>query len=66
VVTLPVADRLAVADLVHRYAAAVDDRRFTEAAELFTPAGELGVPEPPDTLQPVRWAHGRIACIAQH
>jgi hypothetical protein len=57
-VTLPVADRLALSDLVHRYAAAVDDRHFVQAAELFTPTAELGVPEPPDTLQSVRWAHG--------
>jgi SnoaL-like domain len=58
-VTLPVADRLALADLVHRYAAAIDDRRFAEATELFTTTAELGIPEPPHTLQPARWARGR-------
>jgi hypothetical protein len=57
-VTLPVADRLALSDLVHRYAAAVDDRHFAGAVELFTPTAELGLPEPPRTLEPVRWAHG--------
>ena len=30
---LTVADRLALTDLVHRYAAAVDDRRFDDVVE---------------------------------
>jgi hypothetical protein len=34
--TLAVEDRLALADLVHLYAAAVDDRRFGDVAELLS------------------------------
>lgn len=48
------ADRLAIADLVHRYAWAVDERRFDEVAELFTATAELVLPDPPDTLEPTR------------
>jgi SnoaL-like domain len=59
-VTLPVADRLALSDLVHQYAAAVDDRHFANAVELFTPTAELGLPEPPHNLEPVRWARGHV------
>lgn len=40
-------DRVALSDLVHRYAANVDDRRFDYAAGLFTPTAELVVPDPP-------------------
>lgn len=57
--TLSVADRLAVADLVHLYAAAVDDRRFDDVVELFTETAELHLPDPPRTLDPVRVLHGR-------
>lgn len=56
---LSTADRLAVADLVHVYAAAVDDRRFDDVAELFTENAELRLPDPPRTLEPVRRHHGR-------
>ena len=45
--TLAVADRLALADLVHLYAAAVDDRRFEDVVELFTDTAELRLPDPP-------------------
>jgi SnoaL-like domain len=51
--TLPVADRLAVSDLVHLYASAVDDRRFANVAELFTDTAELRLPDPPRSLDPV-------------
>ncbi len=47
------ADRLALTDLVHRYAAYVDDRQFALAAALFTDDGVLVVPDPPDCLDPV-------------
>ena len=57
--TLDVADRLAVGDLVHLYASAVDDRRFTDVLELFTGTAEFRVPEPPHTLEPTRRFHGR-------
>lgn len=56
---LSAADRFAVADLVHLYAAAVDDRRFDDVAELFTETAELRLPDPPRSLQPVRRHHGR-------
>jgi hypothetical protein len=51
---LTVTDRLALTDLVHRYAAGVDDRRFGDVVELFTDAAELKVPDPPHSLEPVR------------
>ena len=38
-------DRLALADLVHLYASAVDDRRFGDVVELFTETAELRLPE---------------------
>ena len=55
---LPASDRLAIADLVHLYAAAVDDRRFDDVVELFTGTAELRLPEPPGRLDPVRRLHG--------
>ncbi len=56
---LAVADRLALADLVHLYAAAVDDRRFGDVVELFTETAELRLPDPPRSLDPVRRHQGR-------
>ncbi len=56
---LTVADRLDLADLVHRYAAAVDDRRFDDVVELFTATAELMLPDPPRSLEPVRSGHGQ-------
>ena len=61
---LAVADRLAVADLVHVYAAAVDDRRFDEVVELFTETAELRLPDPPRSLEPVRTQRGRAGVRA--
>jgi SnoaL-like domain len=58
-VTLSTADRLALADLVHLYAAAVDDRRFDDVIELFTQTAELRLPDPPRSLEPVRSFRGR-------
>jgi len=57
--TLNTADRLALADLVHLYASAVDDRRFDNVAELFTETAEFRLPDPPRSLEPVRHHHGR-------
>ena len=57
--TLAVADRLAVSDLVHLYASAVDDRRFADVIELFTATAELRLPDPPRSLDPVLRHHGR-------
>lgn len=51
--TLSVEDRLALTDLVHVYAAAVDDRRFDDVIQLFTETAELRVPDPPGELAPV-------------
>jgi SnoaL-like domain len=59
--TLSADDRGALSDLVHRYAANVDDRQFNSVAELFTPEGELVVPEPPAALVPIQTHHGRDA-----
>lgn len=57
--TLSTHDRLALSDLVHLYAAAVDDRRFSEVIELFTDTAELRLPDPPASLNPVRLHVGR-------
>jgi hypothetical protein len=56
---LAVADRVALADLVHLYAAAVDDRRFGDVVELFSETAELRLPDPPRSLEPVRTLRGR-------
>lgn len=58
-VTLTAADRLALADLVHLYAAAVDDRRFHDVVELFTETAELRLPDPPGAFDPVTVHRGR-------
>lgn len=50
--TLSIADRLDLSDLVHRYAAYVDARRFGDVAELFTATAQLSVPKPPESLAP--------------
>jgi hypothetical protein len=59
--TLSADVRGALSDLVHRYAAAVDDRRFDSAAALFTATAELTVPDPPDALEPIHSHRGREA-----
>ncbi len=58
-VNLNAFDRLALTDLVHLYASAVDDRRFDNVVELFTETAELRLPDPPRSLEPVRHHHGR-------
>lgn len=57
--TLDPIDRLALADLVHLYASAVDDRRFDDVVELFSETAELRLPDPPRSLEPVHTHHGR-------
>ncbi|HTX94438.1 MAG TPA: nuclear transport factor 2 family protein [Mycobacterium sp.] len=59
--TLSAEERAAVSDLVHRYAANVDDRQFDSVAALFTDNAELAVPEPPAALEPVHCHRGRPA-----
>lgn len=54
-------DRSALSDVVHRYAAGVDDRQFDAVAALFTIEAELTVPEPPTTLTPIHSHRGRPA-----
>ncbi len=43
--------------MVHRYAAAVDDRDVDAVLELFASDGELVLPEPPDVLTPPARSH---------
>lgn len=56
------AARAAVHDLVARYAAAVDDRRFDVVADLFTDDAVLLAPDPPTALGPTV-AHDGPAAI---
>lgn len=58
---LDAADRAALADLVHCYAALVDDRHFSSAAQLFADDAVLVLPDPPTTLEPVCDRRGRAA-----
>jgi 3-phenylpropionate/cinnamic acid dioxygenase small subunit len=62
--TLSVNDRASLSDLVHRYAAGVDDRQFDSVAELFTTNAELTVPEPPSALEPIHSHAGQQAIAA--
>jgi 3-phenylpropionate/cinnamic acid dioxygenase small subunit len=57
-------DRAALGDLVHRYAASVDDREFDTVVELFTETAELMLPDPPTALEPVHRHHGHAAISA--
>jgi 3-phenylpropionate/cinnamic acid dioxygenase small subunit len=59
--TLRLDDRAALSDLVHRYAAGVDDRQFDSVIELFTHDAELILPDPPTALEPVRHHRGQAA-----
>lgn len=61
---LDATDRTELSELVHRYAASVDDRQFDAVAELFTDAAELLVPEPPATLEPLHRHRGHTAITA--
>jgi hypothetical protein len=56
--------RAALTDLVHRYAAGVDDREFDAATALFIQTAELVLPDPPAELNPVRRHCGHAAISA--
>lgn len=56
--------RAALSDLVHRYAAHVDDREFNAVASIFTADAELVVPAPPADLLPIHSHRGRDAITA--
>lgn len=58
------ADRLDLSALVHRYAAAVDDRDVDGVLELLTADAELVLPNPPDVLTPVLAHRGAEAIRA--
>jgi len=60
-VMLGATDRAALTDLVHRYAAGVDDRQFDSVTALFTDTAELMLPEPPAALDPVHRHCGHAA-----
>ncbi|HET7074543.1 MAG TPA: nuclear transport factor 2 family protein, partial [Mycobacterium sp.] len=62
--TLSGDDRIALSDVVHRYAANVDDRQFDSVAALFTATADLVVPDPPATLEPILTHRGRQAIAA--
>ena len=57
--------RLALGDLVHRYAALADLRRYGDLAALFVEHGQLVVPTPPERLDPHLELSGREA-ITRH
>ena len=57
------ADRLALTDLVHRYAAHVDDGLFDRAAALFAETAELVVPNPPEHLGPTVHYRGQAGVL---
>ncbi len=59
--SLSASDRAALSDLVHRYAAYVDERQFDSVTTLFTETAELEVPKPPDALEPVHSHRGHQA-----
>lgn len=59
--SLSLPDRSALSDLVHRYAAGVDDHDVETVIGLFVGDGELVLPEPPDVLTPVRSHRGPAA-----
>jgi 3-phenylpropionate/cinnamic acid dioxygenase small subunit len=61
---LSATERTALTDLVHRYAAAVDDREFATVTDLFTERAELVLPEPPAALDPVHRHSGHAAIRA--
>ncbi|KBZ61954.1 nuclear transport factor 2 family protein [Mycobacterium colombiense] len=59
--TLSADQRAALSDLVHRYAANVDDREFIAVATLFTADAELVLPAPPADLLPIHSHRGHDA-----
>jgi hypothetical protein len=61
---LDITDRAALTDLVHRYAALVDDRKFDSVAQLFTENATLTLPDPPKVLEPAHQHCGHAAISA--
>ena len=61
---IDVADRLALSDLVHRYAAGVDDRQFDQVTDLFVDDATLSLPDPPRSLVPAA-VHRGLSEIAR-
>jgi SnoaL-like domain len=61
---LDATERAALSDVVHRYAARVDERQFDAVTELFIATAELVLPEPPATLEPVHQHRGHAAIRA--
>lgn len=57
----PAEQRAALSDVVHRYAANVDDREFDAVSRLFTTDAELLVPAPPAKLRPIHAHRGQEA-----
>lgn len=62
--TISADDRLALTDLVHCYAALVDERQFESVAALFTEQAQLTLPDPPNSLEPVHSHRGHAAISA--
>jgi SnoaL-like domain len=60
-VILSATDRAALTDLVHRYAARIDDRQFDSVVELFTETAEVTLADPPAALEPVHRHCGHAA-----
>ncbi|WP_182348378.1 nuclear transport factor 2 family protein [Tomitella gaofuii] len=60
---LALADRIALTDLVHRYAALVDDRDLAGLGALFTADAVLRQPRPPEEMAPVDEIGGRDAIV---
>jgi len=61
---LSVGDRLALSDLVDRYAAHVDDRDFDSLGALFTDDAVLRQPRPPRRMEPTDDVRGRESIVA--
>lgn len=59
--TLTADDRAALRDLVHRYAAGVDDHQFGGVVQLFTATAVLELPDPPAALTPIISHRGQQA-----
>ncbi len=62
--TLSASDRSALADLVDRYAALVDDREFDALGRLFTDDAVLRQPRPPREMESADVVRGRQAIVA--
>jgi hypothetical protein len=58
-------DRLALSDLVNRYAYLVDAARFDEVSKLYVPDGVLVTPVPPRELCPVSEIRGHDAIVEE-